>query len=187
MGRSELLNEGSGAASHHVCYISFLEAANGGVLWKKGILKNFTKFTRKNLRWNLSFNKVVSTRRISEICQICRADSTHCSSVSIVDFEQVNVGEERVIHTQIPKYDYCILQDVEKSSCYLKIWGISWKVYKKNKKKCFFIDTLHLWAGSMCIPFTVLQRVKKAISEKTINYPNFPQKVTSEKIFKWWC
>ena len=89
------------------------------------------------------------------------------------------------IYTQIPKYDYCILQDVEKSSCYLKIWGISWKVYQKNKKKCFFIDTLHLWAGSMCISFTVLQRVKKAISEKTINYPNFPRKVTLEKIFKW--
>ena len=44
--RSELLNEGSGAASHHVCYISFLEAANGRVFYeKKGILKNFTKFT----------------------------------------------------------------------------------------------------------------------------------------------
>ena len=60
-----------------------------------------------NLRWSLSFNKVVSTRRISEICQICRADSAHCSSVSIVDFEQVNVGEERVL--SIPKYQNMII------------------------------------------------------------------------------
>ena len=32
------------------------------MLYKKGVLKNFTKFTRKHMHWSLFFNKVVGLR-----------------------------------------------------------------------------------------------------------------------------
>ena len=41
------------------------EAATRGVLWKKGVLRNFTKFTGKHLFHSLFFNKVVGLRSVT--------------------------------------------------------------------------------------------------------------------------
>ena len=42
-----------------------------------------------NLRWSLSFNKVVSTRRISEICQKLANARERRPGAFIVEFEQI--------------------------------------------------------------------------------------------------
>ena len=44
----------------HIHAIKVAEAATGGVLLKKGVLKNFTKFTGKHLYQSLLFNKVAA-------------------------------------------------------------------------------------------------------------------------------
>ena len=53
------------------------EAATGGVLYKKAVLKNFSNFTGKHPCWSLFFNKVAGLKRLKCFstqvlsCEVC--------------------------------------------------------------------------------------------------------------------
>ena len=49
-----------------------IEAATRGILWKKGVFENFTKFTGKHLYQSLNFNKKDTLAQVFS-CEFCEA------------------------------------------------------------------------------------------------------------------